>query len=420
MFATSFDYLPGEIAYFDSACQSLRPSVVIEAEMKYYKESNACGGRANYPWGIQVDQIVAQTRKLLLDFVGKKEQDYCVVFGPNASYCINLVLNNLNHSNYHGIVTTSKDHNSALLPAMSYAKHYNKELTILDREADGDLNLEGLKLKPSQVFLSQITSNIDGTSLPDLAAKVNLLKRNDHLVLLDATQTLAHHRMSWKNLDFDCLFGSSHKMYGPSLGFMIIKKNLIKSLKQVWVGGGTVSQVDATSYQLIDIDDQLHSRLEIGLLDYAAIFGLHEAISWLSNYQISHEHPGINYQNHTVVENTSSFNSNGPSHQVEYYMESLSELIFEHLTNLHQKGKIQLLNNQTSNILSFLPTNINSSDVTRQLGEDNIMCRSGFMCCHQYLIDKLSLGAIVRISIGLNNTTKDAAKLMLGIEKAIR
>lgn len=419
MFATSFDYLPSEIAYFDSACQSLRPSVVIEAENKYYKESNACGGRANYPWGIQVDEIVAQTRRLLLEYVGKKSSDYCVVFTPNTTYGINLILHNLNHTRYAGIVTTSKDHNSALLPAISYSKTYSKELTILDRDGEGELDIDHLKVLSPRVFLTQVTSNIDGTSLQNLASKVNTLKSNQHLVLLDATQTLAHHRMNWRGIDFDCLFGSSHKIYGPSLGFMIIKKELILDLDQVWVGGGTVQKVEGTEYELIDGNNELYSRLEMGLLDYAAIFGLNQSVTWLKNYQISSEHPDINYPNQPLAQKTSDLSQDGPSLQVQYYIDSLGELVYQHLIGLQEKGLIQLINQAPSSILSFLPLNQSSYEVTRRLGEDNIMCRSGFMCCHKYIKEKLGTGALVRISLGLNNTTKDAAKLLIGLEKAL-
>ncbi|MFH0770493.1 MAG: hypothetical protein V1926_03900, partial [Candidatus Peregrinibacteria bacterium] len=40
-----FAYLDPSACYLDSACQTLRPQPVIDAEMAYYQQYGACGER---------------------------------------------------------------------------------------------------------------------------------------------------------------------------------------------------------------------------------------------------------------------------------------------------------------------------------------------------------------------------------------
>jgi len=44
-----FSHLRLDALYFDSTCQTLRPQCVIDAEVDYYHNFNACGHRVKYP-----------------------------------------------------------------------------------------------------------------------------------------------------------------------------------------------------------------------------------------------------------------------------------------------------------------------------------------------------------------------------------
>lgn len=416
MSTTSFQYLPETLVYLDQACQSMRPKQVIETELKYYTNVNSCGGRGNHEMVTKVDQVIYSTRKLILDFIGKNNDQYTVVFCPNTTTGINMLLSNLDWSEYREVVTTNKEHNSVYLPSISFARKYSKKLKVLIQQDEGFDSASLADIKEA-VCLLGVTSNLDGQNLPELEMTVQTLKSENNLVLLDATQSLAHQKIDLFDLDFDCLFASGHKLYAPSIGFMVIKKNLLRNLDQSWVGGGTVQKVRPTKYELINIETDLASRFEFGLQDYAAIFGLNEAIDWLMNYKIKKEYPKINYDHSSQISLHEKFLSVGPSKEAIYYIEAMSEYLFKGLKELSTNKKIKLINKKPSCILSFIPIGVDSNNVTKNLSKQNIIARSGFMCCHNYVRETLKSSGLVRFSLGLHNTPSDIITVLKILEK---
>jgi selenocysteine lyase/cysteine desulfurase len=415
----SFEYLPPNRYYFDTACQALRPVTVVEAELEYYTQNNACGGRGNYPWAKQVDERAFRVRQKILDYLGKTAQEYVVAFSPNTTYGINLILDSLNLKGFEQVTTTEKEHNSVFLPLQGLARRNNLKLAMIPRDEDGQIIFTSDDFEEKSLVLLQSHSNIDGQSAGDLKSLANLVHMHDGLVMLDAAQSLAHEQMEWNSIDFDCLFASSHKMYGASLGFLVIKRDLIKSLDQKWVGGGTVDKIGLAHFEFISDENELHSRLELGLQDYGAIFALEKALDYLKGFKISEEYEGIDYQPGPLDKLKDKLWSTGPSREIGYYMESLSELVYVNLKKLEEAGLLKLLNTKTSPILSFVPRNIGSYELTQRLGESGIMCRSGYMCAHFYLQEVLRVQPITRIALGLHNTPADIAFLLTELEKSL-
>ena len=415
----SFKYLDKNLIYLDQACQTLRPKKVIETELKYYTHLNSCGGRGNHQMVRQVNEVMHETRKQILHFIGKSSNKYTVVFCPNTTIGINILLTNLNWQNYKQIVTTDKEHNSVYLPAISFAKKFNKQLRILLRSQQKSLDPIALSKISNSVCLFNTTSNIDGESLNELDISIKTLKNEGNLVLLDATQSLAHNKIDFFDLDFDCLFASGHKIYAPSIGFMVIKKSLIKDLDQFWVGGGTVQKVENQNYELIEVESDLGTRLEFGLQDYAAIFGLSEALEWLSEYKIKEEYPKIDYDSSLVKSVGNKLLGIGPAEESIFYIEALADLLFDNLQNMQKKNKIKLLNKKASSIISFVAIGLDSYSLTARLSEQNIICRSGFMCCHSYIKDVLKMPAVTRVSIGLHNTPEDIITFLKTLNKIL-
>jgi selenocysteine lyase/cysteine desulfurase len=65
---------------------------------------------------------------------------------------------------------------------------------------------------------------------------------------------------------------------------------------------------------------------------------------------------------------------------------------------------IKLINPHPSPVVSLYFDKINGHELGLILAEQNIMCRTGYHCCHYYLKQKLNLPPLFRISLGLNNT----------------
>ena len=70
-------------------------------------------------------------------------------------------------------------------------------------------------------------------------------------------------------------------MYAGSLGIIVIRKDLLKTLRINFVGGGMVSRVQEQNYTLLP--DNMTAWLEPGLQAYGEIISLKHAILWLQS-----------------------------------------------------------------------------------------------------------------------------------------
>lgn len=370
----NFSYLDDKAVYLDSACQTLRPQQVIDAMSEYYHEYNSCGGRVKYDWGVKLDEKIKEVRKKVLAFVGKSASEYAVAFTLNTTYGLNLVLSQL-PPKFKKIVTSDIEHNSVFLPTISAAKRLSIPRVLLGRRDDGSLSYYKEDIANTVVILNSM-SNIDGRELINLKEIADDVHGTDGIVLIDAAQGISHDQKIIRESDFDALFFSGHKMYGPSLGIIVIKKSLIKTLDIGFVGGGMVEDVEAESFHLISDPDDLSSRLEIGLQNFAGIVGLDVCLDWLKSYK-----------------------PEGMSANI--HQEKLAELLFEELSKI---PTLKLINNSPSPIVSFYSDKIDAHRLAIFLSAQNMMVRSGYFCCHYYLKNLKKYPPLVRVSLGLNNT----------------
>ena len=384
-----FEFLSAKDIYLDSACQTLRPQPVLDAMLSYFQEYNTCGGRVKYEWGKRVDEAVEKTRALVLKRIGKSEKEYQVAFTLNTTYGLNLLLQQLPQQTYAQMLTSDIEHNSVFLPTTTAAKRLSAPRKILKRNEDGSLEYikDGLE---KAVVVVNATSNIDGRSLTNAAVLADDLHATGGILIIDGAQSMVSDALLLKETDFDALCFSSHKTYGPSLGVVVIKKQLIESLELSFVGGGMVAELTENSFTLPTNDPA--AALESGLQDFAGIIGLGAALDWLGSYR-----------------------PEGRSQREQ--QEKLSRILFEGLSQL---PNIHLLNHEPSTTLSFYSDDIDAHRLAIFLSKQNIMARSGYFCCHYYLQNVKKYPPLLRLSLGLHTTEKDVATVLSVIKKIIR
>ncbi len=384
--ASDFAYVESNACYLDSACQTLRPTSVIDAETEYYLRYNACGGRVKYEWGTTVDAKVQEARELLLRLSGKNRKDYCVAFTLNTTYGINLILHQLPVKDFTRIVTSDIEHNSVNLPSMTWANRRHAERLVLQRADDGSLHCEPQQLERSVVLISSM-SNIDGRTARNLHQLAEQTHERGGILLVDAAQGFAHDVERLRNTDFDAAFGSGHKMYGPSIGFIVIKRTLLDRLDPFFIGGGTVTDVTSDSYALLREGEEAHAVLEAGLQNWGGILGLAEAVRWLETQQANKEREKV-----------------------------IAETLYR---GLQQHSRVHLFNHESSPIVSFHVDGIDAHRLALYFSGQGIMCRSGHFCCHSYLQHQLNLPPLLRVSLGLYNTSAHVGKFLDALQKIL-
>ena len=381
-----FSYMSENDIYMDSACQSVRPQPVIDSLNKYYTKYNACGGRVKYKWGQKVDSQVEETRELVIKYLGLSQKKYVCSFTLNTTYGLNIILNQLPTGLYKQVTTSEIEHNSVFLTTIELAKRLNINRNLLKRDADGNLIYEKENIKKAVVVVNAV-SNIDGRLLANIKQLIKDVHAADGIVVVDAAQAMAHHRELLIGCEADVICFSAHKMYSASLGGIVIKKDLLQSLNKRFIGGGMVTSVQKNSYNLLP--DDMASWLEPGLQAYGEIISLNRAIKWLKTVKPLGLKP-------------------------TEYIEKLSKQLY---TGLSEIPGITMLNNKPSPVISLYHKKIDAHRLSVFLSAAGIMTRSGYFCCHYYLLTHLSMPPLLRFSIGLHTTENDIIKTIETMRK---
>ena len=384
-----FAYLKDNECYFDAACQSLRPQPVIDALTDYYHTYNACGGRVKYAWGKKVDEMISDTRQVVLKFLKLLPRYYSVSFTLNTTIGLNLLLEQLPIGKFKRVITSHIEHNSVFLSTMTLAKRLNLPREVLGRANDGSLIYKPSQLNKAIVVVNT-TSNVDG----QLLKNVNELTRDVHarggIVIIDAAQTMAHNYSILQKTSVDAICFSGHKMYSASLGIIVARHELINSLNISIIGGGMVT--DVTEHDFTLLPDDLSSRLEPGLQAWGEIIALRRAIKWLTTVRPGKQKPSK-------------------------YISVLSEQLFDGLKSIPE---LKILNFTASPVISVYSKKHYAHRLAIFLSEAKIMVRSGYFCAHHYLKEKSNLPPLLRFSIGLHSTEADIQFALKTLDRFIK
>jgi cysteine desulfurase/selenocysteine lyase len=373
--STDFPYLKENDVYLDSACQSLRPQPVVDALNEYYTSYGSCGERVKYAWGTKVDEKVEVTRQLVLKYLKLRGRDYFVSFTLNTTYGINLILCQLKSDGIKKVMTSDIEHNSPFLATIAFSKEHNLPREVMTRQNDGSICLDDYDFNDALVVVNSV-SNIDGRELTNLDDLIKTVHKGGGIIIVDAAQAMAHFSGPLEKTTADAICFSAHKMYAPSLGVIVMRRDLLPRVSSSFIGGGMVDDVTGESDYLLSADSPGHAytKFEAGLQAWGEIIALGAAIKWLEETKKS-------------------------SH-IEEYAGRLYQV-------LSDTPGINLINSRPSPVISWYHDRLDSHLLSEALSDKGIMTRSGYFCCHYYLDKVKNLPPLVRMSLGLHNKEAD-------------
>ncbi len=384
-----FDYLGAGEVYLDSACQSLRPRAVIETVDRYYTEHNSCGERVKYKWGVETDEKVEAARDAVLKYLKLPKKKYNTSFTLNTTYGINLVLSQLNGAKFKKVMTSEIEHNSPFLATMAFSQRTGLPREVMRREEDGSIALEDYDFSGAVVVVNT-AGNFDGRKLLNAKELVRAVHKAGGIVIFDAAQTLAHSSEVIRGIEADAIATSAHKMYGPSLGVLVWRDDLLEKLEPLWLGGGMVDDVFADDYLLsAEGKEHRYTRFESGLQAWGEIVGFGAGLKWLEEV---------------------------PKAAWREFERNYTEL-YEFLES---SEKVHLVNREANPTMSFFVEGVDSHLLGAALSRENIMARTGYFCAHYYLDHVRGLPPLVRFSLGLHNRPEDIAKVEKSLEKLLK
>ena len=346
------------LIYLDHAATSQKPRVVLDALEAYYACDNANVHRGAHQLSARATEAFEAARATTASFVGAAGPQE-IVFTRNATEAINLVARSWGDANLREgdeILLTLMEHHSNLVPWQLLAQRTGCVLRHVGITETGELDLDDFHSKLSErtrlVSLVHI-SNTLGCRNP-LELVIPAAHAAGALVLVDACQSLAHHRTSVTTLDVDFLVGSSHKLCGPTgMGFLWAREVLLESMPP-FLGGGEMIQdvyLDHSTWA------SLPYKFEAGTPAIGEAVGMGAALSYLE--QIG-------------LETIAAWEAELTVHLFNR-LEAIEGLRILGPTPQQQPGRGALA--------TFLVDGVHANDIAAMLDLAGICIRSGHHCC---------------------------------------
>lgn len=390
-----------DLVYFDNAATSQKPNQVIEAEVDYYKTSNANVHRGVHKLSEEATEKYETARKTVADFIngGDKRQ---IVFTRNATESINLVAYSWGRENIKKgdeILLTEMEHHSNLVSWQLLAKETGAVLKFIPIDEQGELKVKNSELKnyltpkTKLVALTHV-SNVLGTINPvkEIIEQVKAYNPKTK-VLIDGAQAIPHLPVSVQTLGCDFYVFTGHKMLGPTgIGVLWAKKEILEEMPPFLGGGDMILEVsfEEASYNYIPW------KFEAGTPNVAGAIGLASACDYLSKIGMK---------------------------RVREHEEDLTKYAIEKLSSIKDLqiyGPEKL--ERRSGVISFNIVDkqgkvlIHPHDLASILDGEGIAVRSGHHCA-QPLMGVLGITAAARVSFHVYNTKEEIDKVAPAIEK---
>ncbi|MGO0577239.1 cysteine desulfurase-like protein [Ornithinimicrobium panacihumi] len=266
-----FPALRSGTAHFDGPGGSQTPTVVAEAVASTLTSSIANRGTVTAAEQLAED-VVHEARAAMGDFLGTDPGT--VVFGRSMTALTMDLARTLARSHRWGpgdeVVVTSLDHDGNIRPWVIAAEAVGATVRWAEVEpGSGELPLEAVRrVLSDRTRLVAVTgaSNLIGTR-PDLPAIVAAAHDAGALVHVDAVHLAAHARLDREGLGADFLACSPYKFFGPHLGVLCARRDLLEELRPD---------------KLLPSTDAVPERFELGTLPYELLAGATAAVDFIA------------------------------------------------------------------------------------------------------------------------------------------
>ena len=253
------------VAYLDGPGGTQVPQRVIDAVADYYRGSNANAGGA-FATSQRSDERIAEARAAVADFLNARTPDE-IKFGPNMTTLTFGLSRSIGATLGLGdeVVVTALDHDANVSPWRLLAERGAVVRTVEIRRDDCTLDLDDLETKLSprtRLVAVGLASNAVG-SINDVASIAKRAHELGALMFVDAVHYGPHGPIDVQALDCDFLACSAYKFFGPHLGILYGREELLDSLPTAKVRPA-------------------HDRWETGTQNHEGIVGTGAALGYLA------------------------------------------------------------------------------------------------------------------------------------------
>lgn len=257
--------------YLDNPAGTQVPASVVDAIGRYFlTQSSNAGGR--FRTSVATDHVWLQAHRDMADFLGAASAAEIVIGQSMTSLTFHM-----SRSICHGfqpgdqILISRMEHEGNVGPWLEIAKDKGLDIRWVDFNRDSwqvePDDLAAQLTDRTRLVALNYASNLTG-SINDVARLTRIAQDAGALVFVDAVQLAPHHMVDVAALGCDFLACSSYKFFGPHLGIVWGREDLLTSLYP---------------YKGRCVSDDSPDRFEMGTPQYELLAGLSATVAYFED-----------------------------------------------------------------------------------------------------------------------------------------
>ena len=262
------------------------PRVVVEAMSESLLGANANVGGA-FRTSRAVDETVAEAHRAMAAFLNAAGPGE-VIFGQNMTTLTLHISRSIGRTLSPGdeIIVSRMDHDANVAPWQLLARDHDLVIKYLPFELEeyefDPMTLDGLLTERTRLLCIGQASNLTGT-INDVRAMAEKAHAAGALVYVDSVQYAPHGTIDVQALGCDFLVCSPYKFYGPHMGVLWGRRDLLTKLEP---------------YKVRPAGDGLPNRFETGTMNHEGMAGVTATVGyfeWIGrelvddSYRIRHQ-----------------------------------------------------------------------------------------------------------------------------------